>query len=279
MILITGATGNVGREALGLLSGRGREVVAVTRDPAGAPPLGRARVVGGDPSRPETLRPVLTGVESILISPRAVSGAVPELLALAAEHGVRRVVLLSAATVAHPAGDPRFVEEFKVVEDAVRDSGLEWTILRCTDFDSNSLAWAPQIRTTGIVRGAYATAVTSPIHERDVAAVAVAAIESDHAGQTYLLTGPQPLSQLDKVRIIGEAIWEPLSFQELPPDVVRQAMLGQGLPAEIPDRLLGSLADYAERPGPSSDTVEQILGRPALTFADWAADHAAAFRN
>jgi hypothetical protein len=70
-----------------------------------------------------------------------------------------------------------------------------------------------------------------------------------------------------------------LSFEELPPEQVRQAMLAQGLPEDVPDRLLGSLADYAKQPGPSSDTVEQVLGRPALTFAEWAAEHADAFRN
>ncbi|MCW2919300.1 MAG: NmrA family transcriptional regulator [Actinomycetia bacterium] len=100
-----------------------------------------------------------------------------------------------------------------------------------------------------------------------------------HVGRSYLLTGPQSLTQCDKVALIGEAIGTQLSFQELSPEQVRQAMLAQGLPEEIPDRLLGSLADYARQAGPSSDTVHQVLGRPALTFAQWAADHAAAFRN
>jgi hypothetical protein len=88
------------------------------------------------------------------------------------------------------------------------------------------------------------------------------------------------LTQHDKVRLIGHAIGdEQLSFKELPPEKVRQGMLAQGLPSEIPDRLLGSLADYARQPGPSSEIVRQILGRPALTFAEWATEHAAAFRS
>jgi uncharacterized protein YbjT (DUF2867 family) len=285
MILVTGATGNVGREVVSLLLDDGQTVRAVTRDPATAALPDGAQVVGGDPSQPTTLTSALAGVEAVLISPRALGdatagAATAELLALAAEQGVQRVVALSAATVEYAAGYRRFADAFKAVENAVQASGLAWTILRSTDYAANALAWAPQIRATGVVRGAYGDAATSTVHERDVAAVAARAlVDSVHAGHTYLLTGPQSLSQRDKVRLIGEAIGKKLSFEELPPEQVRQAMLAQGLPADVPDRLLGSLADYAKQPGPSSHAVAQVLDRPALTFAAWAAEHAAAFRT
>ncbi|MFI6299375.1 NAD(P)H-binding protein [Nonomuraea sp. NPDC050790] len=275
MILVTGATGTVGRVALDLLLEDGQEVIAVTRDP------GRAGLPSGvRVAHPGTVKETMGGVKGLLVSPRAAGQGLKELLSLAAGNGVERAVLLSAATVAHPAGDPRFADEFKAAEEAVTASGLRWTLLRCADFDANSLAWAPQIRATGVVRGAYADAATSPIHERDIAAVAVQAlVNSGHDGQTYLLTGPEALSQRDKARLIGRAIGTDLSFEELPPERVRQAMLAQGLPAEIPERLLGSLADYAKHPGPTTDTVEQVLGRPALTFGAWAAEHVGAFRS
>jgi uncharacterized protein YbjT (DUF2867 family) len=285
MILVTGATGNVGREVVDFLLADSQTVRAVTRDPATAALPAAAHVVRGDPSRPTTLTSALRGVEAMLVSPRALGdaaaeAATAELLALAAELGVERVVALSAATVQCPAGYRRFADAFKAVEDAVKTSGLRWTILRSADYAANALAWAPQIRATGIVRGTYGDAATSTIHERDVAAVAAQGLVSPaHAGYTYLLTGPQSLSQRDKVRLIGEAIGRELSFEELPPEQVRQAMLAQGLPEDVPDRLLGSLADYAKRPGPSSHSVAQILGHPALTFATWAAEHAAAFRH
>jgi uncharacterized protein YbjT (DUF2867 family) len=151
-------------------------------------------------------------------------------------------------------------------------------VLRCADFDANALAWAAQIRQGGVVYGAYAAAATSPIHHRDIAAVAVRAFTgTGHQNQTYILTGPQSLTQPDKVRIIGEATGLDLSFVEVPPEQIREAMLAQGLPEEIPDRLLGSLSDYASQPGPTTDTVEQLLGRSALSFADWAAENSAAF--
>jgi uncharacterized protein YbjT (DUF2867 family) len=285
MILVTGATGNVGREVVNLLVEDGQTVRAVTRDPASAALPDGAEVVAGDPSQPRTLMSALPGSEAVLISPRALGdatagAATAELLVLAAAQGVKRVVALSAATVEYPAGYRRFADAFNAVEDAVRASGLPWTILRSTDYAANALAWAPQIRVNGVVRGAYASAATSTIHEQDVAAVAARALVNPaHAGYAYLLTGPASLSQCDKVRLIGEAIGKKLSFEEIPPEQIRQAMLAQGLPEDVPDRLLGSLADYAKQPGPTSHTVAQILGRPALTFAAWAAENTAAFRN
>ncbi|MEC3980496.1 NAD(P)H-binding protein [Amycolatopsis sp. H20-H5] len=280
MILITGATGSVGRAATGLLLKEGEKVAAVTRDPARAALPEDALVVEGDPSNPATLTAALGDTEAILLSPRAAGRAVGELLSLAARQGVRRVVVLSATTVEHPAGLARFADQFRAVEEIARASGLEWTVLRCADFAANSLAWAPQIRATGSVRGAFGGAASSPIHERDIAEVAVRALrDSVHTGQSYLLTGPESLTQQDKVRLIGEAIGADLHFEELPPEQIRLGMLAAGLPEDVPERLLGSLADYAKAPGPTSDAVAQVLGRPAATFADWAADNAGAFRG
>ncbi|RDG37260.1 NAD(P)H-binding protein [Streptomyces corynorhini] len=282
MFVVIGATGIVGREALDLLLAAGHEVAAVTRDPGAALP-GGVRIVHGDPRATGQggLTALPNGVEAVLLSTRAVGGAAAEVLALAEARGARRVVVLSSATVEHPAGHRRFADEFRAVEGAVRDSGLRWTFLRCADFAANALAWAPQIRATGVVRGAHGAAVTSPIHQRDIAEVAVRALVdregAAHAGRAHLLTGPRPLDQRDKVRLIGEAVGRDLSFQELDPEQVRRAMLAQGLPEDVPERLLGSLADYARTPGPATDTVEKLLGRPARTFAAWAAENAAAF--
>ena len=285
MILVTGATGNVGREVVNLLLSGGEKVVAVTRHPATAALPDGAHVVGGDPSRPQTLMPALRGVDAVFISPRALGdatagAATAGLLKLSAEQGAQRVVLLSALTVQYGGGEKHFADAFKAVEDAAKASGLPWTILRSAEYASNNLMWAPQIRSTGIVRGAYGDAANSTIHERDIAAVSVRALlDAAHAGHTYVLTGPQSLSQRDKVRLIGEALGREVLWEEISPKLVREAMLAQGLPVEIPDRLLGYLASRVGQPGPSSTDVEQVLGRPALTFAQWAAEHAVAFRN
>jgi uncharacterized protein YbjT (DUF2867 family) len=285
MILVTGATGNIGREVVNLLLNGGAKVVAVTRHPATAALPDGAHVVGGDPSRPQTLTSALRGVETVLISPRALGDATAgaatvELLKLAAEQGARRVVVLSAVTVEYGGGYQRFADAFRAVEDEARASGLQWTILRCSDFAANALAWVPQIRQASVVRGVYGDGATSTIHERDVAAVSARALlDVAHAGRTYVLTGPQSLTQRDKVRLIGEAIGKQVLWVEVAPEQFRQAMLAQGLAEDVPDRLIGYWSDRVQQPGPSSDAVEQILGRPALTFAQWAAEHAAAFRN
>lgn len=280
MILITGATGHVGRAAVDLLLAAGEQVTAVTRDPAGAALPAEARVIGGDPSWPATLAPALRGVEAILLSPRAVGAGVGELLALAAEAGVRRVVVLSAVTVEYGGGYRRFAEAFTAVETAAEASGLAWTHLRCADFDANALVWAPQIRTTGVVRGAYGAAATSAIHERDIAEVAALALTDEaHAGRAYALTGPRSLSQRDKVAAVGATLGREVSWEEVPPDQVREAMLAQGVEENVPDRMLGYLAACLHEPGPATDTVERLLGRPARTFADWVADHAGAFAH
>jgi uncharacterized protein YbjT (DUF2867 family) len=280
MILITGATGNVGREAVKLLLSQGEKVTAVTRNPAAAALPEGARVVEGDPSRPGSLASTLHDVEAILLSPRAVGNATAELLSLAAQQGVQRVVVLSAVTVEYGGGYRRFAEGFKAIEDAANASGLQWTFLRCAQFDTNALIWAPQLRATGVVRGAYGDAAVSPIHPRDIAAIgAMALLDPRHAGHAYALTGPQSLTQRDQVRLIGEAIGMELSWQEIAAEEVRQGMLAQGVSEEIPDRMLGYLAECLRQPGPSTTVVEQILGRPALTFAEWATENAAQFRN
>jgi uncharacterized protein YbjT (DUF2867 family) len=175
MILITSATGSVGREAVNLLISEGKQVVAVSRNPPEGMFPGETEVLRGDPSRPETLATALEGIDAILLNPRAVGEAAPRLLTLAAERGVRRAVVLSALTVEYGGGLQRFADEFRVFEAAVKDSGLKWTLLRSADYAANARAWAPQIRSRDVVRGVYGDAATSTIHERDFAAVAARA--------------------------------------------------------------------------------------------------------
>jgi uncharacterized protein YbjT (DUF2867 family) len=279
MILVTGATGNVGRELVKLLVAEGAPLTAVTRNPAGAGLPDTVRTVAGDPSRPDTLRAALVGIDAIFLVPRAVGDATAELLSLAREHGVRHVVAVSAVTVEYGGGYERFAQGFRAVEDACRASGLSWTFLRCAQFDSNALIWAPQIRAAAAVRGAYGDAAVSPIHPRDVAAVGVRALlDGTHCGRAYALTGPQSLSQREQVRQIGEAIGAELSWLEISPDQAREAMIAQGAPPEIPDRMLGYLAECLRQPGPSTTIVQDILGRPTIAFGDWARENVAAFQ-
>jgi uncharacterized protein YbjT (DUF2867 family) len=188
--------------------------------------------------------------------------------------------VLSALTVEYSGGYQRFADAFRSVEDAAKASGLQWTFLRSADYAANAMAWLPQIRQAGIVRGVYGDGATSTIDEKDVAAVsALALVDAAHSGHSYVLTGPQSLTQRARVRLIGEAIGKEVPWQEVAPEQFRRAMLAQGVPEDVPDRMIGYWADRVEQPGPTTFEVEQLLGRPALTFAQWAAEHAAAFRQ
>jgi len=192
-------------------------------------------------------------------------------------HG--RAVLLSAITVEYGGGYHHFAERFRMLEELVKASGLKWTFLRASDFAANSTIWVPQIRASNVVRGAYGNAATSPIHERDIAAVAAEAfMQKEHIGKSYAITGPQSLTQFERVSIIGEVIGKDLHFEEISAERARAAMLAQGAPPEVPDRMLGYLSACLAQPGPTTDTIEKVFGRYPLYFATWVKEHRAIFK-
>jgi uncharacterized protein YbjT (DUF2867 family) len=195
MILVTGATGTIGRPLIDLLTIDGVDIRAVTRDPQAADLPVHVEVVEGDPSWPDTIAAFLEGVTALFLHPRAVGDAAVELLALARERGVKRVVTLSAMNVDDGLAEQpsRFRgDKNKEVEDAAVGSGLEWVSLRAAFFAINTLhAWGAQICAGDVVRGPYATFAEEPIHERDLAGVGARALLTDElAGRRLELTGP-----------------------------------------------------------------------------------------
>src|SRR4051812_5514696 len=189
MLLITGATGTVGRPLIDLLGAAGARVRAVTRDPRAAALPAGAEVVEGDPSRPATIAGALDGVATLFLNPAAAGAAAGDLLTLARDRGVKRVVLLSALA----AGEPHAIgAHHSALEDTVTASGLDWVILRPGMFAANTIAqWAAQIRAGDVVRGPYAESTDAPIHERDLAEVAARALLTDElTGRRARLTGP-----------------------------------------------------------------------------------------
>ncbi|WP_214415293.1 NAD(P)H-binding protein [Sphaerisporangium fuscum] len=278
MILVTGATGNVGRHVVGGLLGAGRPVRALTRDPGRAGLPAGAEVLRGDLSEPETLPPALEGAEAVFLF--AVPGTASAFLDAALKADVGRIVLLSSLAVDDAAEvQPNAIGAYHAdIEDAIEASGLEWTFVRPGAFATNSFQWRPQIEAGDVVRLPYPEAVSAPIHEADIAAVAVQALTSEgHAGARHLLTGPESLTNGDQVRVLGEAIGRPLRAEEIPVDVARQAML-RHVPEQIVDTMLHLQAASVGRPALVTDTVEKVTGRPARTYAQWAADHASDFR-
>ncbi|KAB8190379.1 NAD(P)H-binding protein [Nonomuraea phyllanthi] len=270
-ILVTGATGNVGRHVTSQLAEAGLEVRALVRDPERARLPERVEVVRGDLTAPETLEPALKDVESVfLLWPAFTADGAAEVVAAVARHA-RRVVYLSA----NAADEPE--THYHEVEQLIRNSGLGWTFLRPGGFAANTLMWAGQIR-DGVVRWPYGRAARSLIHEKDIAAVAVHVLTSaGHKGATYVLSGPELLTQEEQVRVIGEAVGREVRWEELPVEVAREELLAAWGDAAFVDSALSGWARFVTAPEEVTGTVERLLGRPALTLGQWARDHASDF--
>jgi uncharacterized protein YbjT (DUF2867 family) len=207
-------------------------------------------------------------------------GTAGPVLKAARERGVRRVVLLSSSAVEYrtEGADNAIVAYHKEIEREVEKSGLEWTLVRPGAFAVNTLQWAPQIRAGDVVRGPFAEAEMAPIDERDIADVATRALLADgHVGAKYVLTGPESLTQAEQARRIGEALGRPVRYEEVPPEVARERMIRDKVPADLVEMTLRFQAELVGVPAEISPTVEEVTGRPARTFGQWAADHVADF--
>ncbi|GAA2733000.1 NAD(P)H-binding protein [Actinocorallia aurantiaca] len=267
-ILVTGATGRVGRHVTSQLLEAGIEVRVLTRRAADFPPT--VEQIRGDLSDPGSLEPAVEDVEAVfLVWPFASSEGLEPLVKAVARHA-RRVVYLSSAAVR---------DHEREAERLIARSGLEWTVLRPHAFAANALSWAEQIRAEHVVREPYGRAAMAPVHERDIAAVAVRALTEDgHAGSVYELTGPRSLTRAEQARAIGEAIGRPVRWEEASPQDARRQMLARGWPPGVVDGVLGAQAGMTGDPAPVTATVEQVTGSAARTFPSWAAEHAHAFR-
>jgi len=139
--------------------------------------------------------------------------------------------------------------------------------------------WAPQIRAgADVIRWPHTAAPTAPIHERDIAAVAVRVLtEEGHAGAEYVLTGPESLTQSDQLSIIATATGRPLRMEEISPEDARKELLPI-MPAPAINMLLNAWAAAIGQPAFVTSTVADLTGAPPRTFRAWATDHAADFR-
>ncbi len=280
MILVTGATGNVGREVVEQLAAAGEDVRALSRHPGRARWPDDVEGVTGDltlPLPPE----VLAGVDALFLFPEP--SHVREVVATAEAAGVRHVVVLSSLSAAMDAGGAMSVLQRRHldVEEAVEASSMTWTHVRPGMFMTNTLGWAEGIRTEGVVREPYPGATAAPVHEADIAAVAVAALldPARYAGQAYALSGPESLSQLDRVRILTDVLGREVRLEELSPAEARERMLtNPWMDEHLADSLLDILAgSVGGRDDEVLPTVPDVLGRAARSFAAWVEDHREAF--
>jgi uncharacterized protein YbjT (DUF2867 family) len=284
VILITGATGNVGGELVAQLVGRGESVRAMTRRPEAARFPGGVEIVRGDLSDRASVAAALVGVDRMFLMSAQVTGSAPApthdimVASCARFAGVRHIVKLS---VLGGGGDDMrdpITRWHHEAEAAIRESGIEWTLLRPGRFMSNALQWAPMIRGDGKVRIAFATRPTASIDPSDIASVALRALtEPGHAGKAYELSGPETLTPTDELQILSTVLNRPLELIALPREAMREGMLRFGMPEEIVDASIAR-AEMTDQGTEILPTVQHVTGYPARTFAAWAQAHVAAFR-
>lgn len=279
MIVVTGATGNIGRPLTQALAEAGQQVTAVSRNAAAVPP--GVRHVVADLAEPAGLKPVLDGADALFLllsGDLHAPGAGPaDIIGEAMAAGVRRVVLLSTlGVVTRPFGGTRIA--MRELEDTLRESGLEWSLLRPGGFASNALWWAESVREHQVVAAPFGDIGVPVIDPSDIAEVAAACLLDDrHAGGAYELTGPEVITPRRQTEAIAAALGSPVRFHELTRDEAKAAM-SLSMPGELADDTL----DILGSPNPAelrvSPDVQRVLGRAPRTFADWAARNVAAFR-
>lgn len=281
MILVLGATGKVGRALVPALLDAGAGVRALTRDPAKARIDPRAEVVAGDLGVTEDLPRLVDGVDKVFVltSGHGRSGAAQEtaVAAAAASAGVTHLVKLSTTGVHFGQKDP-ITSGHAEAEQAIREAGPAWTILQPGTFMDNRFAWRRSIINDNAVYVPEGDPSSALVHTRDIAAVAALTLTtSGHEGQTYQLTGGEALTTEQQVAVLSEALGRPLKFIEEAEPAARERMLGFGWPQSAIDGVFDLKRESADNESVVFDTVQRLLDRPALTFADWAREHANLF--
>lgn len=272
MIVVTGATGNVGAPLVAALLDAGEEVTAVARRIAGVP--APARAVPGDLSEPESMKPALDGADAVFLLTAAgflAGGDLDPVLDVVRAAGVRRVVLLSSQGVGtgrHPAH----------LETAVLESGLDATVLRGGGFATNALAWAASVRSDRTIAAPFADVALPVVDPHDIAAAAAAELRRPgHGGRTFVLTGPQAISPREQAAAIAAAVGQPVRFVEQTREEALAAMLGF-MPAAVAEATLDILGSPTAEEQQVSPHVEELTGRAPRSFGEWASRNVAAFR-
>ncbi|MFD3735181.1 NmrA family NAD(P)-binding protein [Streptomyces sp. NPDC058632] len=269
-ILVSGATGNVGRPMVEQLLAAGHRVRALTRDPQKANLPDGAEVVAGNLAVTSSLPEAFAGVTAAhLISfgddyAPLTNGA--EIAQIAVQAGVRKVTILKGDT------------EKTGLDEAVEASGLEYTYLAPVEFMSNALEWAESVQKEGVVREGFPDVPSSMVHEADIASVAATVLTTDgHAGKEYWLTGPEALTAPQKVAVISEVLGREVRFVELSRDEMIARWREQGYGDDDLEFFLTMRTNPPEAGRTVLPTVADVTGRPGRAFAQWVRENAAAF--
>jgi uncharacterized protein YbjT (DUF2867 family) len=279
MILLTGATGNIGRELTPLLFKAGQPIrilVRAEKKVAHLDPLIERCV--GDLNDPETLLPAMRDVNSIFLVTYETQQDI-NVLEAAKRAGVRRIVKLSTLeATAHKIKVGKWHYER---EELIRASGLDWTFLRPGMFMSNTVEWwAESIRgQESVFFPGGKKGRVAPIDPRDIASVAACALtQPGHAGKAYELTGPELFTIGEMVQVIAKVLGKPLQYRDIPPIAARLFMLKTGMDRSLVNALMEMLGSLRRDEGAIvTDTVQRVTGRESGTFEAWCCEHIDAF--
>jgi uncharacterized protein YbjT (DUF2867 family) len=285
-IVVTGATGVVGRHVVDGLLAAGRVVRAMSRRPEAAVLPPGVEVATGDLDQPSTLDTAFDGAAGlVLIAWPETAG---EVVARAEAAGIDHVVVISSAAVTAGYDSTWHLP----IEQAVQAAGLDWSIVRPGEFAINGLSiWGPSIRHGRFVIEPFPEQAGNPIHERDVADVIVAdLLDPPRRGRIDTIVGPGTLTKRQQVAAIATAIGEPIELRHVTPDEARAFYRDQGgFAADNADFLFGFESydgipgavdephDASVDPADAYRTLTDITGAPARTYAQWAHDHATGF--
>ncbi|WP_327141005.1 NAD(P)H-binding protein [Nocardia sp. NBC_01327] len=281
MILLTGATGNIGRELTRQLATAGVEYRILVRDPARASDLpAQAQRYVGDLDDPAALTTALDGVTALfLLVPGVGIDHTRHAVKSAREAGVGRIVLLSSF---HAAGDPvpAMGRWHREREQLVQAGGIPATILRPGSLMSNALEWAPAVRTGAPILDPSGPGRFAPVDPADIAAVAARILtEPQHRPATHALTGAESLTCAEQVAILARILGRTLEIRDAgtPEEAVR-ARFPNGAPPALAAAIVQSFTQMrSDTVGLRTDTVTELLGRPPRTFAQWCEAHRDAF--
>jgi uncharacterized protein YbjT (DUF2867 family) len=273
MILVTGATGNIGGATLAALVASGRPVRALSRSERSWPE--GVEGVTGDLDDPDSLIRVADGVDAVFL----LSGyaGTERLLAALAAAGAARAVLLSGSSA--PSGDMgNAVARYQIEsERIVQASGLEWTVLQPNSFMSNALEWVPQLAAGDVVRGPFGPVPIATIDPADIGAVAALALtQPGHAGRAYRLSGPESLLREEQVAILGRVLGRKLRWEGWSNEQARRELEAQ-MPKPYVDAFFAFFVEGLVDESTVLPTAAELLGRPLRTFEAWARANAAAF--